>query len=65
MFSHTFLFLCKKLFNSIFSLSSVKFGSLTIFDQASFVKSIKSWQGEHVFVVSSLKGKNFGKGGMW
>ena len=36
---------------SIFSLISVTFGAVTIFDQA-FVKLIKSWQSEHVLVGS-------------
>ena len=52
------------MFIPLFSLISFTFGAVIIFDQA-FVKSIKSWQGKHVFVVIFLKGKIFVKGGMW
>ena len=63
IFSSFSFFYVKKMFISIFSLISVTFGAVAIFDQA-FVKSIKSCVGEHVFVVSFLKGKNFVIGGM-
>ena len=60
---HTFSFFYIK--NCLFLyFLSFTFGAVTIFDQA-FVKSIKSRQGEHVFVASFLKGKNFVRKGMW
>ena len=41
----------------MFFFISGAIGFVTIFDQA-FVQSIKSWQGEHVYVVSILKDRN-------
>ena len=59
LLTHFFL-LCKKLFISIFSLISVTFGAVTIFDQA-FVSSDRM----NTCFCCFLKDKNYGKGGMW